>query len=198
VNVYAFLSIAFLAGAFGGATARAEGAGPRPVTSVAETVVGNQSGIAGHPATAAQGDFVVADLVVIDKSLHRLSLFAGRRLLRTYPVALGHGGLGPKLHAGDGRTPEGRYVIDGRNPHSAYHLSLHISYPDPRDVAAAAARGETAGGDIMIHGLKNGLGWIGAAHRRFDWTAGCIGVTDAEIEEIWRLVPDGTPVLIRR
>jgi murein L,D-transpeptidase YafK len=186
VNVPAFLLTVFLAGALGGVAARAEGAGSPPPHGPAP---------AGDPARA---DAAAADLVVIDKSLHRLSLFAHGRLLRAYQVALGGGGLGPKVRAGDRRTPEGRYVIDGRNPHSAYHMSLHISYPDAHDLAEAAARGVAPGGDIMIHGLKNGLGWIGSAHRRFDWTAGCVGVTDAEIEEIWRLVPDGTAVLIRR
>lgn len=170
-----------------GAAARAEGAGSPPPRGTA--VAAGRSG---------QADPAVADLLVVDKSLHRLSLFEHGRLLRVYQVALGGGGLGPKIRAGDRRTPEGRYVIDGRNPHSTYHLSLHISYPDAQDIAAAAARGVAPGGDIMIHGLRNGLGWIGGAHRRYDWTAGCIGVTDAEIEEIWRLVPNGTPVVIRR
>jgi murein L,D-transpeptidase YafK len=169
------LSILFLAAMLGAARARAFEAAAPPL-----------------PAAAR------ADFIVIDKSQHRLRLYEQGRLLRAYRVALGHGGLGPKLHGGDGRTPEGRYIIDGRNPHSAYHLSLHISYPAARDVAEAAARGESAGGDIMIHGLKNGLGWIGARHRALDWTAGCIGLTDAEIEEIWRVVPDGTVVEIRR
>lgn len=88
--------------------------------------------------------------------------------------------------------------LDGRNARSANYLSLHLSHPDAHDVEASAAHGAAPGGGIMIHGLKDGLRWIGSEHRRFDWTAGCIGVTDAEIEEIWRLVPDGTPVLIRR
>jgi len=138
-----------------------------------------------------------ADRIVIEKAAHRLTLFAGDRAVKTYAVALGHGGTAPKTRQGDGRTPEGRYRIDGRNPGSRYHLALHISYPEARDIQAAGARGVSPGGDIMIHGLPNGLGAIGSLHRTTDWTAGCIAVTDDEIEEIWRAVPDGTPVEIR-
>lgn len=138
-----------------------------------------------------------ADRILIEKARHRMTLFAGDRPLRSYSVALGSGGLEPKRRQGDGRTPEGSYRIDWRNPHSAFHLALHISYPSARDAAAARSRGEKPGGDIMIHGLPNGSGAVGALHRRIDWTAGCIAVTDAEIEEIWRAVPDGALVEIR-
>ena len=138
-----------------------------------------------------------ADAVLIDKTSHSLTLFSGGQALRTYAVSLGRGGSEAKTREGDNRTPEGNYRIDGRNPRSAFHLSLHISYPDARDVAAAAARGEKPGSDIMIHGIRNGLGWIGTFHRWVDWTAGCVAITNAEMEEIWRVVPDGTPVEIR-
>lgn len=169
------LPVAILAIVFGAGTARAGETIPPPSSKEAR-----------------------ADRIVIEKALHRLSLFAGGQLLRSYQVALGQGGLAPKSRQGDKRTPEGHYRIDSRNANSAYHLSLHISYPEARDLAAAAARGDKAGGEVMIHGLRNGLGWIGDLHRNSDWTAGCIAVTDREIEEIWRLVPDGTPVEIRR
>lgn len=139
-----------------------------------------------------------ADAIVIHKAQHTMSLFSGGHVLRTYAVSLGRGGLGAKTREGDNLTPEGHYRIEGRNPRSAYHLSLRISYPDASDAAGAAARGEKPGGDIMIHGIRNGLGWIGTFHRWADWTAGCIAVTDAEIKEIWRVVPDGTPVQIKR
>jgi murein L,D-transpeptidase YafK len=86
--------------------------------------------------------------------------------------------------------------VVGRNPKSAYHLSLRLSYPNAADVAAAKAKGCPPGGDIMIHGITNGLGWMGRLHRQVDWTLGCIAVTDEEIERIWNLVPDGTPVEI--
>ena len=138
-----------------------------------------------------------ADRILVEKSRHRLTLFSGGRVLRRYRVALGVGGLRPKRRQGDARVPEGHYVIDWRNPSSAYHLALHISYPDAADAAAAAARDDNPGGDIMIHGLPNGFGAVGALHRRLDWTAGCIAVTDREIEEIWQAVADGTPIEIR-
>ena len=95
------------------------------------------------------------------------------------------------------KTPEGIYKIDGRNPQSNFHLALHISYPSDEDDKRAAARGVSAGLDIMIHGIQNGRGWIGAFHRWNDWTAGCIAVTDEEIEELWRVTPDGTTIEIR-
>jgi murein L,D-transpeptidase YafK len=139
----------------------------------------------------------VADRVVIAKADRTLTLYRGGEVLRTYRVALGSDPVGAKEREGDGRTPEGDYVIDGRNPQSAFHRSLHISYPNAADRRRAAARHLRPGGDIMIHGLPNGLGWLGASHRARDWTAGCIAVTDAEIEELWRLVPNGTRVEIR-
>lgn len=142
-------------------------------------------------------DGIHADLVVVEKAARRLTLLRDGRTLRRYRIALGANPLGHKLREGDGRTPEGRYVIDGRNPDSGYHRSLRISYPGPQDVAAARAAGVSPGGLIMIHGLKNGYGWIGAAHTARDWTRGCIAVTDDEIDEIARLVPDGTAIEIR-
>lgn len=137
-----------------------------------------------------------ADRIVVRKSERTLTLYAGATALKTYPVAFGRGEPGPKRIEGDGKTPEGAYRISGRNPNSAYHLSLRVSYPEPRDVAAAQPLGAPPGGDIMIHGLKNGLGFIGALHRPFDWTHGCIAVTDGEMDEIWRAVPDGTVIEI--
>jgi murein L,D-transpeptidase YafK len=137
-----------------------------------------------------------ADSVVVEKSMHRLILFKNGQALRTYRVALGRGGPEPKVREGDARTPEGTYFIDRRNPHSCCHLALHISYPNATDVAAARARGVSAGSDIEIHGLRRGLGWLGRFHRVVDWTHGCIAVTDGEMDEIWRAVPDGTPVVI--
>jgi murein L,D-transpeptidase YafK len=105
--------------------------------------------------------------------------------------------VGPKRCQGDNRTPEGTYRISGRNRHSSYHRSLRISYPDEGDRKRARALGCSPGGDIMIHGLPNGRGAIGALHRMYDWTAGCIAVTNPEIEEIWAAVPDGTEIEIR-
>ena len=138
-----------------------------------------------------------ADRVVVEKSARKLTLFRGETPLKSYSVALGRAPEGTKEREGDHRTPEGRYVIDAHKLDSAFHRALHISYPSPADSAAAAQRGVKPGGDIMIHGLRNGLGWMGAFHRVVDWTAGCIAVTDKQIEEIYRTVPNGTPIEIR-
>jgi murein L,D-transpeptidase YafK len=137
-----------------------------------------------------------ADRVVVRKGARTLELYRGSELLRKYSIALGPNPIGHKLQEGDGRTPEGQYVLDYRNPKSSFHKSLHVSYPAPADSAAARSRGVSPGGLIMIHGVRNGLGFVGRFHRLFDWTDGCIAVTDAEIEEIWRTVPDGTPIVI--
>jgi murein L,D-transpeptidase YafK len=138
-----------------------------------------------------------ADRVVVRKGERRLELYQGATLLRTYAVALGRVPLGSKQQEGDGRTPEGHYVLDYRNPRSAYHKALHVSYPSAADTLAAQSRGVSPGGLIMLHGVRNGLGFVGRLHRIFDWTDGCIAVTDAEIDEIWRSVADGTPIEIQ-
>mgnify|MGYP001792898288 CR=1 FL=1 len=138
-----------------------------------------------------------ADRIVVEKGARTLTLFRGTMPLKVYRVALGRASVGPKREEGDHRTPEGSYIIDRRKADSDFHLALHISYPNSDDAAQAAARGVPAGSDIMIHGLRNGSGWIGALHRRKDWTDGCVAVTDQEIEEIWRAVPDGVAVEIR-
>jgi murein L,D-transpeptidase YafK len=131
-----------------------------------------------------------ADQVVVNKSRRELLLLRGNVILRQYRIALGRDPIGHKQCEGDGRTPEGRYTIDRRNPKSKYHLSLHISYPNADDVARAQAAAVEPGGDIMIHGLKDG------ELRDGDWTQGCIAVTNEEMEEIWGLVPDGTVIVI--
>jgi murein L,D-transpeptidase YafK len=149
-----------------------------------------------EPATAALPAGTTADRIAIDKSARSLTLFRRGQPLKTYEVALGSNPVGHKQQQGDGRTPEGRYKIDYRNPNSSFHRSLHISYPGPADVRSARRRGVSPGGDIMIHGLPNGMGAVGRLHLVSDWTKGCIAVTNDEIEEIWRVVPDGTVVEI--
>jgi murein L,D-transpeptidase YafK len=131
------------------------------------------------------------DRVVVNKARREMLLLSGESVVRSYRVALGRDPIGHKLQEGDGRTPEGCYRIDRRNPRSRYHLALHISYPNAADSEHARALGVEPGGDIMIHGLKTGAG-----HPESDWTQGCIAVTDAEMDEIWELVADGTPVEI--
>lgn len=138
-----------------------------------------------------------ADLIIVEKSARRLYLIHKGFAFRTYRIALGKHPKGPKVQEGDDRTPEGVYLIDGRNPNSNFHLSLHISYPNSEDIARAAALGVSPGGMIMIHGLPNGFTAKQIDHPNWDWTNGCIAVTNAEIEEIWRFVDDGTPIVIR-
>src|SRR5947208_13731780 len=137
------------------------------------------------------------DRVVVEKAARKLSIFRDGRRLKSYRVALGRSPIGPKEKEGDLKTPEGIYKIDSRNAQSSFHLALHISYPSDEDNKHAAARGVSAGFDIMIHGIQNRRGWIGAFHRWKDWTAGCIALRDEEIEELWRVTPDGTTVEIR-
>lgn len=139
-----------------------------------------------------------ADFVLVEKADRRLSLLREGVVFRTYEISLGaNGDDGHKRFEGDERTPEGQYILDWRNANSIAHLSLHISYPNDADRAYAQAQGRSPGGHIMIHGIANGWGWLGAFHRSWDWTDGCIAVTDAEMREIWSLVPDGTPIEIR-
>jgi murein L,D-transpeptidase YafK len=153
--------------------------------------------LAAALVASAQQTPVHIDSILILKKDHLLELLSAGKVIRIYKVALGSGGLAPKQREGDARTPEGHYVIDGRNPASRYHKALHISYPNPEDRKRAARLGVSPGGAVMIHGLPNGKSFIGPAHRLYDWTLGCIAVTNQEIDEIWTLVPVGTPVEIR-
>ncbi|WP_395394096.1 L,D-transpeptidase family protein [Novosphingobium sp. BL-8A] len=134
------------------------------------------------------------DLIRVLKSERRMELWSGGRIVHVIDhIQLGDRPDGPKHFEGDERTPEGRYAIDWGNPNSAYHLSLHISYPDPADTAYAAERGRSPGGMIMIHGQPNGM----AGRAVGDWTDGCIAVSNAEIELLWAAVGDGTPIEIQ-
>jgi murein L,D-transpeptidase YafK len=135
------------------------------------------------------------DRIVIAKGARTLSTFRSGRLLKAYRIALGQNPIGPKEEEGDRKTPEGVYSIDGRNAASDFHLALHLTYPSVADRERAAARGLNAGSDIEIHGLPNGHSPVDV-HPGTDWTAGCIAVMDNEIEELWRVVPLGTPVEI--
>lgn len=152
---------------------------------------------ADWPAATLPAD-MRADRVVIEKGAHRLTLYRGGAPLKSYRVALGRVPVGRKTREGDAKTPEGAYVIDARISDSAFHRALHVSYPNEADREAAGRANVPAGGAIMIHGMRNGLGWLGRTHRLLDWTSGCIAVTNPEIEQIWRAVPNGTLVEITR
>jgi murein L,D-transpeptidase YafK len=153
--------------------------------------------IAALPCTAAAATAPQADKIVIVKSTRTMTLLSGSTVLKTYKVALGTVPVGPKHTEGDHKTPEGSYIIDARNPQSQFHLSLHISYPSTADRQRAAKLGARPGGAIMIHGLAKSFAYLGPLHRQTDWTDGCIAVTNAEIEEIWKLVPLGIKIDIR-
>ena len=146
------------------------------------------------PAMAAAD--LQADLVEIYKAERRLELKREGRVLKTYRMALGFAPERHKEREGDGRTPEGAYTIDARNPRSAFHLSLRVSYPDERDKVHAASLGVAPGGDIYVHGQPNGWRKWFVDHPGKDWTTGCVAVTDEEIREIWSLVPTGARVVI--
>lgn len=138
-----------------------------------------------------------ADRVIVMKKERTLTLISGDKVLKIYKVALGGDPIGPKRMEGDHKTPEGSYILDRRNPKSKYYRSIHISYPSEEDRERARKSGVSPGGDVMVHGLPNGFGWLGATHRTQDWTDGCIAVTDQEMDEIWNAVPDGTPIEIK-
>jgi murein L,D-transpeptidase YafK len=138
-----------------------------------------------------------ADLLVVNKSERQLLAYSQGQLLRSYRVSLGRDPVGPKQREGDRRTPEGSYIIDHHNPASSFHRALHVSYSSAIDASRARSAGFEPGGEIMVHGIHNGLGWIGRAHLLVDWTVGCVAVTDPEIEELYRIVPDGTRIEIR-
>lgn len=140
----------------------------------------------------------LADRVVVVKSAHTLTLYSRGQVLKSYKVALGRGQAGAKDHQGDHKTPEGEYILDQKNAHSRFHLALHVSYPNAADQQHAQKEGRDPGGAIMVHGVARGFGWLGSLEHQIDWTDGCIAVTNSEIEEIWRLVPVGTPIEIKQ
>ncbi len=157
-------------------------------------MLGGAAAVIAASTARATSNEEMADMVVIFKDSRKLYLYRDGAPIRQFTIALGFEPEGDKQFEGDGRTPEGTYFIDRLNPNSLFHLSLGISYPDANDRAQAAANGVDPGGDIFIHGSD------GRPARRNpeDWTAGCIAVSNAEIEEIWRRVPIGTPIVIQR
>ena len=138
-----------------------------------------------------------ADKIIVLKRERTLQMLSHEKVVKSYRVALGGDPVGPKTQQGDHKTPEGLYILDSRNANSRFYKSIHISYPSDHDRALAKQRGVSPGGDVFVHGLPNGYGWVGAAHRARDWTDGCIAVTNQEIDEIWAAVVNGTPIEIR-
>lgn len=139
-----------------------------------------------------------ADGVLVDKSDEKLYLLKDGDVIAEYSVSFGANPEGHKQHEGDERTPEGNYVLDYKKADSAFYKAIHISYPNDADKQAAAARGEDPGGAIMIHGQRNWLGWLSYITQRFNWTDGCIAVTNDQMDEIWKSVAADTPIEIRK
>lgn len=137
------------------------------------------------------------DYILVEKHKRQMTVFNKGKVLKVYKIALGSSPVGHKMRQGDGKTPEGIYYIAGKNPNSAFHLSLKISYPSKKDIEQAKGKNIDLGGDIMIHGLKNGYEWIGESHTSVDWTLGCIAVTNSEIEEIYSKVNGKVTVEIK-
>ena len=123
-------------------------------------------------------------------------VFSGQRLIKIYRIHLGQNPIGPKRVNGDFKTPEGHYYITNHNKNSLFHKSLGISYPNAEDVARAKRMGKSAGGGIVIHGLPNRDAFVGLDRYQNDWTWGCIGIRNEEIDELFTKVAVGTPVLI--
>ena len=138
-----------------------------------------------------------ADHVVVSKSAKTLSLYKGEGLLASYPVVFGAHPVGHKQQEGDGRTPEGHYVLDQKNANSAFHRSIHISYPNKQNVESAKARGVSPGGAVMVHGQRNGFGWAAFITQHFNWTSGCIALTNEDMDAVWEAVDAGTPIEIK-
>jgi murein L,D-transpeptidase YafK len=138
-----------------------------------------------------------ADMVVVVKSESRLYLKRGGQIISQYHVVFGPEPEGHKLQEGDGKTPEGKYVLDYKNANSDFYKSIHISYPNRADRKRAVRSGVDPGGEIMIHGQKNGAGWLASISKYFNWTQGCIAVSNKAMDEIWQAVDAGTPIEIK-
>jgi murein L,D-transpeptidase YafK len=137
-----------------------------------------------------------ADSVLVNKSEKKLYLIADGKPFKSYHVVFGANPAGHKQQEGDERTPEGKYLLNYKKEDSAFYKAIHISYPNKNDIESAKKRGVNPGGLIMIHGQRNGLGWLSFASQFFNWTNGCIAVTNSEMEEIWQAVDAGTPIEI--
>jgi murein L,D-transpeptidase YafK len=137
-----------------------------------------------------------ADLVIVSKAESRLYLERAGKRFASFEVAFGGNPRGHKQQEGDERTPEGKYVLDSKNPNSRYYKAVHISYPNAQDRASAQARGVRPGGLVMIHGQKNGFGWLSPITQLFDWTDGCIALSNADMETVWQAIAVGTPIEI--
>jgi len=150
------------------------------------------------PGMVQAGNFPVADRVIIEKDARLLHLVQDDEIFRTFKIALGISPVGDKLREGDFKTPEGKYLLDGRNPNSDFFLSIHISYPDPVDWRQASEAGyENPGSAIMIHGQPNSPTYSETYYRTQDWTNGCIAVSNSDMIDIWLMTGENTPIEIK-
>ena len=136
------------------------------------------------------------DLVLVKKSENKMYLMSEKTIVKEYHVVFGANPKGHKQQEGDEKTPEGNYTLDYKNPNSSFYKSIHISYPNENDKKRAKQKGVNPGGMIMIHGQKNGFGWLSWLMQNFNWTDGCIAVTNRDMDEIWKVVKVGTPIRI--
>jgi murein L,D-transpeptidase YafK len=164
-------------------------------TAASRTIVRTPT-VTGTPVVRVRS-YITADSIVVEKRKRLLTLYQLGKPVRRYKVALGKQPVGDKLQAGDGRTPEGKFFIDFKRLDSKYHMALHISYPDAAHIAKSRAARTTPGSNIMIHGLPTAYASYGEKQSAWDWTEGCIAVSNVEIVEIWRAVPPGSPILIK-
>lgn len=135
-------------------------------------------------------------LVRVLKTDNKLQLLAKEKVVREFHVVFGANPKGHKRQEGDERTPEGSYTLDYKNADSAFYKAIHISYPNAKDIASAKARGVNPGGQVMIHGQKNGLGWLSPISQHLNWTNGCVALSNADMDVVWALVKVGTPIEI--
>ncbi len=154
-------------------------------------------GAAQPVAEGSASEFPVADLVIVEKSKRKLHLVKDGEAFRTFTIALGIRPIGDKTQEGDFRTPEGRYLLDSRNPNSEYFLSIHVSYPNQADRLEANRNGVDPGGAIMIHGQPNEPSQSETYYRTQDWTNGCIAVSNSDMIDIWLMTGENTPIEIR-
>jgi murein L,D-transpeptidase YafK len=171
------------------------GSTPMPLQPLSAGIF-NEEGRGSGPVSDEQRLSKQVDSIVLVKRLRVLMVFTGSCLQKVYHVALGGSPIGSKHFEGDEKTPEGLYYINGKNPHSAYHRNLGISYPNSTDREYARVHGRRPGGDLKIHGLPNGKGYIGKAHLTKDWTWGCIALTDEEVDELYQYTAVGVPIMI--
>ena len=143
-------------------------------------------------------DDIQIDNIVVYKSKREMLVYSNGELQKTYKISLSRQPIGHKEFEGDKKTPEGIYSINDKNSKSSYHKNLGVSYPNKDDLVKDRQLGKSASGDIKIHGIRNGIGFIGKFHRWFDWTLGCIAVTDREIDELYKAVKIGTSIEIKQ